>query len=99
MDIYHLECFVRVAELGSINRAATHLHLSQPALSRHVAALEHEMGTQLFTRTQGGVLLTESGKLLVDRARPLLRQFAILKEQVSEMATGQVAIGIPTSWQ
>jgi len=99
MESRILEYYLRVAELGSINKAAADLHLSQPALSRHVAALEHEMGTQLFTRTQGGVLLTESGKLLADRARPLLRQFAILKEQVSEMATGQVAIGIPTSWQ
>jgi LysR family nitrogen assimilation transcriptional regulator len=94
-----LDYFLRVAELGSINKAAADLHLSQPALSRHIAALEHEMGTQLFTRTQGGVMLTDAGKLLADRARPLLRQFAILKEQVGETAAGQVAIGIPTSWQ
>lgn len=99
MDSRLLEYFLRVAELGSINKAAADLHLSQPALSRHVAALEHEMGTQLFTRTQGGVHLTESGKLLSDRARPLLRQFSILKEQVGEKAAGQLAIGIPPSWQ
>lgn len=99
MDSRLLEYFLRVAELGSINKAAADLNLSQPALSRHVASLEHEMGTRLFTRTQAGVTLTDSGKLLADRARPLLRQFAILKEQVGEMAAGQVAIGIPTSWQ
>lgn len=99
MDSRVLEYFLRVAELGSINKAAADLNLSQPALSRHMASLEHEMGTRLFTRTQAGVVPTESGKLLADRARPLLRQFAILKEQVGEMAAGQVAIGIPTSWQ
>jgi LysR family nitrogen assimilation transcriptional regulator len=99
VDSKLLEYFLRTSEIGSINRAAADLHLSQPALSRHIAALEHEMGTQLFTRTQGGVALTDSGKLLADRARPLLRQFAILKEQVGEMAAGQVAIGIPPSWQ
>lgn len=99
MDVRFLEYFLRVAELGSINRAAADLHLSQPALSRHVAALEDEMGTKLFVRTQGGVNLTESGKLLSDRARPLLRQFTILKEQVGEKAAGQLAIGIPPSWQ
>lgn len=99
MESRLLEYFLRVAELGSINKAATDLHLSQPALSRHISALEHEMGTQLFTRTQSGVMLTDGGKLLSDRARPLLRQFAILKEQVGEMAAGQVAFGIPTSWQ
>jgi LysR family nitrogen assimilation transcriptional regulator len=99
MESRLLEYFLRVAELGSINKAAADLQVSQPALSRHIASVEHEMGTQLFTRTQGGVVLTDAGKLLADRARPLLRQFAILKEQVGEMAAGQVAIGIPTSWQ
>jgi LysR family nitrogen assimilation transcriptional regulator len=99
MDSRLLEYFLRVAELGSINKAAADLHLSQPALSRHIASLEHEMGTQLFTRTQGGVVLTDGGKLLGDRARPLLRQFAILKEQVGQVAAGHLAMGIPTSWQ
>lgn len=99
MDSKLLEYFLRIAELGSINKAAADLHLSQPALSRHVASLEHEMGTKLFNRTQGGVHLTDAGTLLADRARPLLRQFTILKEQVGEKAAGQIAIGIPTSWQ
>ena len=99
MDSRLLEYFLRVAELGSINKASADLQLSQPALSRHIAALEHELGTRLFTRTQGGVVLTEGGKLLADRARPLLRQFAMVKEQVGEMAAGQLSIGIPPSWQ
>ena len=98
MDSRLLEYFLRVAELGSINRAAADLHLSQPALSRHIAAIEHEMGTKLFNRSQGGVTMTDSGKLLSDRARPLLRQFTILREQVGEKAAGQLAIGIPPSW-
>lgn len=98
MDSRLLEYFLRIAELGSINKAAADLHLSQPALSRHLSALEHEMGTKLFNRTQGGVHLTDSGKLLADRARPLLRQFSVLKEQVGEKAAGQLTIGIPPSW-
>jgi LysR family nitrogen assimilation transcriptional regulator len=99
MDSQVLEYFLRVAELGSINKAAADLHLSQPALSRHVASLEHEMGVMLFVRTQGGVKLTEAGKLLADRARPILRQLTILKGQVGDRAAGQLAIGIPPSWQ
>lgn len=99
MDSRLLEYFLRVAELGSINRAATDLQLSQPALSRHIASIEREMGAKLFNRTQGGVHLTDAGKLLSDRARPLLRQFTILREQVGEKAAGQLAIGIPPSWQ
>lgn len=98
MESRLLEYLLRVAELGSINKAAADLHLSQPALSRHIAALEEEMGTKLFSRSQSGVSLTESGQLLAERARPLLRQFSILKEQVGEMAAGQLSIGIPPSW-
>lgn len=99
MESRLLEYFLRVAEMGSINRAASALHLSQPALSRHIAALEHEMGTALFTRTQGGVHLTEPGRVLADRARPLLRQFASLREEVGESAAGQLTIGVPPSWR
>ena len=99
MDSNLLHYFMRVSELGSINRAAADLNLSQPALSRHIAALEHEMGGELFTRTHGGVVLTEAGKVLADRARPLLRQFALIKEQVGEKAAGHLAIGIPQAWQ
>jgi LysR family nitrogen assimilation transcriptional regulator len=99
MDSQVLEYFLKVAEFGSINKAAADLHLSQPALSRHVASLEREMGAMLFVRTQGGVQLTDAGRLLSDRARPILRQLTILKGQVGERASGQLTIGIPPSWQ
>lgn len=98
MDLHLLEYFVRVVELGSINKAAASLHISQPALSRHIAALEHEMKTALFTRTRGGVQVTDAGRLLSDRVRPLLRQFTMLKEQVGEHAAGLLSIGIPPAW-
>ena len=98
MESRLLEYMLRVAELGSINKAAADLHLSQPALSRHIAALEAEMGAKLFTRTQSGVQLTDAGLLLTEKARPLLRQFSILKEQVGETAAGQLSVGVPPSW-
>ncbi|MES2878538.1 MAG: LysR family transcriptional regulator [Pseudomonadota bacterium] len=99
MDFQLIEYFLRVVELGSINKAASSLGLSQPSLSRHISALEHMMGSKLFTRTQSGVQLTESGQLLSEKARPLLRQFTMLKEQVAQKANGQLAIGIPPSWK
>lgn len=98
MDSKSIEFFLRVVEFGSINKAAGDLNISQPSLSRVISSLEHEMGTALFTRTQGGVQLTDAGRLLSDRARPLLSQFALLKEQLGE-TSGQVAFGIPPSWQ
>ena len=99
MDSRLIEYFLRVAELGSINKAATDLRLSQPALSRHIALLEHQLRAKLFTRTQGGVQLTEAGTLLVERARPILRQLTWLVEQVGDRAAGQLAIGIAPSWR
>ncbi|AOJ18185.1 LysR family transcriptional regulator [Burkholderia cenocepacia] len=99
MDSRLIEYFLRVAELGSINKAATDLRLSQPALSRHIAQLEHQLRAKLFTRTRGGVQLTEPGTLLVERARPILRQLTSLIEQVGDRAAGQLAIGIAPSWR
>lgn len=99
MEVRQLDLFLRVAELGSINRAASTLGLSQPALSRQIALLEQAMGAQLFTRTQGGVLLTGAGQLLSERARPLLKQFGLLKRQVGEQAAGQLTIGTPPAWR
>ncbi|MES2535838.1 MAG: LysR family transcriptional regulator [Pseudomonadota bacterium] len=99
MDTRLLDYFLRVAELGSINKAATDLYLSQPALSRHIALLEHELNVKLFNRNQGGVKLTEAGKLLCERARKILLEISILKGHIGEHAIGQLALGIPPSWQ
>jgi LysR family transcriptional regulator, nitrogen assimilation regulatory protein len=99
VDSRLIEYFLRVAELGSINKAASDLRLSQPALSRHIALLEHQLRAKLFTRTRGGVHLTESGTLLVERARPILRQLSSLVEQVGDRAAGQLSIGIAPSWR
>jgi len=99
VDTRLIEYFLRVAELGSINKAATDLRLSQPALSRHIALLEHQLRAKLFTRTQGGVRLTESGTLLLERALPMLRELASLVEQVGDRAAGQLSIGIAPSWR
>jgi DNA-binding transcriptional LysR family regulator len=99
VDSQLIEYFLRVAEIGSINKAAADLRLSQPALSRHIALLEHQLRAKLFTRTRGGVQLTEAGMLLLERARPILRQLTSLIDQVGDRAAGQLSIGIAPSWR
>ena len=64
-----LECLLAVAELGSVTRAARHLHLSQPAISHQLAALEREAGTALLTRDRRGVRLTAAGRAALPEAR------------------------------
>jgi LysR family nitrogen assimilation transcriptional regulator len=97
MDARILEYFLRVVEVGSINRAAGELHLSQPSLSRWLALLEHEVGTPLLIRTRRGVRPTDAGRQLVDRAQPILRQLNLLRDEIGAKATTQVALGMPFS--
>jgi Bacterial regulatory helix-turn-helix protein, lysR family len=73
MDLNQLEYFLRVAELGSINRAAKELGLSQPALSRSLSQLEQDLGQQLVVRCQTGITITEAGSILASRGLALLQ--------------------------
>ncbi|MCE9576268.1 MAG: LysR family transcriptional regulator [Deltaproteobacteria bacterium] len=61
-----LEAFAAVAHHGSVTRAATALHLSQPALSRRITGLEERLETTLLSRGRGGVTLTDAGRRLLD---------------------------------
>src|SRR5713226_7593056 len=73
MELRSLTYFARIAELGSITRAAAHLHVAQPALTRHVQRLEEELNVTLFTRANRGVRMTEAGQRLLDSAMRILR--------------------------
>jgi len=63
-----LRCFITVAREGTVSRAATILHLTQPAVSLQLKALEESTGLQLFNRTPGGFTLTEAGAALLPLA-------------------------------
>ena len=69
MDTRYLTSFVKVAETGSISRAAFSLGLSQPSLSQQIMRVEGEVGLPLFRRTTRGVLLTDAGRIFLDHAR------------------------------
>lgn len=68
MEIKDLLWFKRVAERGSVRRAAAELGTSQPALSKAIRRLETSFGLKLFERTARGVLLTDSGRVIYQRA-------------------------------
>lgn len=97
MDLALVNCFLRVAEFGSINRAAADLEMTQPALARRIAALEHDLRVQLLVRDARGVRLTEAGVALVNGARPILRQAELLRAEIGRQVKTQVAIGLPFS--
>ncbi len=97
-----LRAFAAVARTGSFSRAAEELYVSQPAVSKHVASLEAELGLLLVDRRRSGATLTPAGESLADyvlRAEALLAnaQRAI----VAEPGTGVLALaasGIPGTY-
>jgi epsilon-lactone hydrolase len=73
IELRHVRAFVAVAEELNFSRASERLHLSQPALSRQIRALERLLACELLTRSTHRVELTLAGEAFLDRARPLLR--------------------------
>jgi len=72
MDLNHLRSFVAVAKFGHLTRASEALHLSQPALSSHIKALEEQFGVMLFERNPSGMALTPAGRRLVAEAEQII---------------------------
>jgi LysR family transcriptional regulator, nitrogen assimilation regulatory protein len=100
MDIRPLRYFVTIAELGSFSAASRHLNVAQPALSRHIRALEADLATQLLVRSPHGVTMTEAGERLFRYGLSILRQIELVPGVVNEPdrpVTGRVSIGLPTS--
>jgi predicted ATPase/DNA-binding transcriptional LysR family regulator len=83
-----LRAFAAVAREGSFSRAAERLYVSQPAVSKHVASLEKELGTQLIEREPRGAGLTPAGKVL---AEYVLRAEALLANARRALASGAEA--------
>lgn len=90
MDERRLTVFAEVARHASFSRAAAQLHISQPAVSQQIAALEAELGVRLLERTRRSVRVTEAGKEVLARAEPLLRDMRELRRAVTA-AAGVVA--------
>jgi LysR family transcriptional regulator, nitrogen assimilation regulatory protein len=97
MDLRLLQHFLRVAEVGSINGAAKELGLSQPALSRSLSQLEHDIGRQLVVRSRTGISITEAGSILASRADTLLREAWAIREELTNDSAGRVVVGMPSA--
>lgn len=96
MDLTQLRAFVTVAAEGKLTRAATRLHLSQPAVSLQIKTLQTSLKLQLFTRTATGMTLTADGAKLL----PLAQKVIAASEELNRAAlalhstlSGTLAIG------
>ena len=85
MDLKSLQVLCAIADLGSVSKAAEHVGISQPAASRHLAALETEMGEPLVYRGRRPVQLTQFGAAVAQRASPLVQDILELSPNSPEL--------------
>ena len=100
MDLRQLRTFSCVAELGSLSKASDTLRVAQPALSRQIKLLEHELRAELFTRNGRGMVLTDAGRVLLARTAGIVRQIDQVRDEIQSTGgppSGRVVLGlVPT---
>jgi DNA-binding transcriptional LysR family regulator len=92
MDLRHARTFVTVAEFGTVSGAAVRLRVAQPALSRQIIDLEHELGLRLFDRIGRRLILTSAGEQLLAGCRLLLNCAGAVKEQAQLLRHGDTGV-------
>src|SRR3954453_16127161 len=92
MNFAHLRTLVAIAEAGGVHRAAASLHLSQPAVSRQIQALESELGVPLFDRIGRRLQLTSEGDDLLRRGRRLLAEADSFMQRAGALKRGDTGI-------
>lgn len=91
LDMRQLKYFLTIAQEGQVTRAAKLLNMEQPPLSRQLKQMEEELGVKLFERNGKGLILTDSGELLKQKAESLLLQFDESLREVKGMEEGFAA--------
>jgi DNA-binding transcriptional LysR family regulator len=90
VELYQLRSFVAVAQAAHLTRAAEKLHLSQPAVSSQIKALEDELELTLFARTSSGMVLTEAGARLLRDANQVLAATQTMRQNALALK-GEIA--------
>jgi DNA-binding transcriptional LysR family regulator len=88
MDIDEVRTFLAIAETGGFTRAGQRLHRSQPAISRRIDQIEHELGAALFERLRGRARLTEAGRAFLPHAEAALAALKDGHDAVRDLQAG-----------
>ena len=97
MDNQNLKAFITVANSGSFSESAEQLHLTQSAISKRIAQLEHQIGKKLFDRIARQVTLTEAGTELLPRAQRILQEYENALQAINDLsgeASGTLRLAI-----
>lgn len=100
VEVRELEVFLAAAEQENFSVAARELHLTQPAVSFQIQALEHRLNVQLFNRIGRRISLTEAGRMLMPLARELIDLASRIEETMDIQqgrVKGHIVIGCSTS--
>jgi DNA-binding transcriptional LysR family regulator len=100
MEDHKLKVFCTVAETKSFSKASEIIHLTQPAVSLQIQALEEVYETKLFDRTSSTVLLTPAGEILYKYAKEILSLFAAVEKDIGEitgLVKGSISVGASTT--
>ena len=89
MELQQLQYFLVAAKYEHITKAANSLHIAQPALSQSIKRLEAELGVKLFERKKGGITLSDSGKVLAEELKPIMKSLDNLPKKLAETSRKQ----------
>lgn len=100
MNLNHLRVFASVAQHGSLTRAARELRVSQPAISKQLNDLEHDLQMPLVDRLPRGVRLTAAGEILYAHAQRILQAERSAEQELLDLrglGRGKLAVGASTT--
>ena len=95
MDQY-LEVFIKVVEKQNFSKAGEELHMTQPAVSQYIKALEESVGTRLLERSSRYVYLNQAGEIVYRHAKEILALYAKMQTSLDDLtnhARGSISIG------
>jgi DNA-binding transcriptional LysR family regulator len=92
VDLRRLQTFVTVSEQGTVSKAASLLHITQPALSRQLRDLQDELGIKLFERVGRRLLLTGEGDQFLTDCRGLLSHAASIRERAQSLRSSDTGV-------
>lgn len=101
VNTFQVKCFLEISNEKSFTNAAKKLYIAQPAISRYIAALERELGVDLFDRTNKHIELTEAGNIYYKFFSKAQLEFQIAKEKVGELNSRRnenIRLGYLAGW-
>lgn len=97
---FRLKVFITVAKKLSFTKAANELFISQPAVTKHINELEHQLHSRLFTRNGNTISLTPAGQVLLKHAEQIFKHYAALENEIAQLTnteSGILRIGASTT--